>query len=95
MRATGFVRDLTVLADKVDPGAVADRALVTLVAGDSAVVTIASGEDCAARGVPGRECAGVSELTGGANALKIAGRHASTTVQVETFPYGVQIVINP
>ena len=44
VRATGFVRDLTVLADKVDPGAVADRALVTLVAGDRAVVTIASGE---------------------------------------------------
>jgi len=40
--ATGFVRDLTVLADKVDPGAVADASLLTLVAGDSAVVTIAS-----------------------------------------------------
>ncbi len=45
VRATGFVRDLTVLADKVDPDAVVDRALVTLVAGDSVVVTIASGKD--------------------------------------------------
>ena len=45
VRATGFVRDLTVLADKVDPGAVADSALLTLVAGDTAVVTIASGSE--------------------------------------------------
>ena len=45
VRADGFVRDLTVLADKVDPDAIADRALLTLVAGDSAVVTIASGSE--------------------------------------------------
>jgi len=45
--ANGFVRDLTVLADKVDPGAVADIALVTLIPGDRAVVRIASASDVA------------------------------------------------
>jgi beta-mannosidase len=44
-RATGFVRDLTVLVDKVDPSAVADVALLTLVPEDRAVVTIASAND--------------------------------------------------
>jgi len=45
LQATGFVRDLTVLADKVDPSAVADSALLTLIPGDHAKVTIASDKD--------------------------------------------------
>ena len=45
VRATGFVRDLTVLADKVDATAVVADGLITLVAGDTAVVTIASGRE--------------------------------------------------
>ena len=45
IRAHGFVRDLTVLADKVDPAAVADSSLLTLVADDRAVITIASVSD--------------------------------------------------
>jgi beta-mannosidase len=47
VRATGFVRDLTVLVDKVDPSAVADTALVTLVADDRAVISITSDADVA------------------------------------------------
>jgi len=42
IEAEGFVRDLTILADKVDPGAVADKALITLVPDDTVVITIAS-----------------------------------------------------
>lgn len=40
--ASGLVRDLTILADKVDPDAVADDALLTLVAGDTATIRIVS-----------------------------------------------------
>ncbi|MFC7376451.1 glycoside hydrolase family 2 protein [Brachybacterium sp. GCM10030267] len=40
VRATGTVRDLCVLADKVDPAADVDRQLTTLLPGESAVVRV-------------------------------------------------------
>src|SRR5690625_8007490 len=43
--ATSTVRDLCVLADKVDPGAVADRQLVTLLAGESARIRVRTTAD--------------------------------------------------
>ena len=45
LRASGFVRDLTVLADKVDPNAKVSEGLITLVPGDTVVVTIASASE--------------------------------------------------
>ncbi|MGY5765064.1 glycosyl hydrolase 2 galactose-binding domain-containing protein [Brachybacterium sp. DNPG3] len=40
LEATGTVRDVCVLADKVDPDAVAEQQLVTLLAGESATIVI-------------------------------------------------------
>lgn len=48
LRATSYVRDVLVLADRAHPDARADEALLTLLAGETAVVTIEAGAPLAA-----------------------------------------------
>ena len=75
--ARTLLRDVTLLADKLDPDAVVDDALVTLLAGESAtfhVRTTVAGAETDLAGPPVLRCANDDHLAEGATLADVGQR---------------------